>query len=100
MRLILALVTSYRFIAIPSVSITLVTALIFYQSQAPVFLVVAIWTKVITTVLLLLFVHFFRSSQFYFFYNLGCSTRSIYSGMALIDLMIAAVSFSSVLVLL
>jgi len=94
MRLIVLMLSCYRFIAIPSVFITLVSTVILFRLGDPLFLVVAIWTKMITTGLLMVFLYFFRSTQFFFYNNLGLSNQSIYATLVIIDFMVAAVSFS------
>src|SRR5688572_26066022 len=94
MRLIILMLSCYRFISIPSLFITLVSAAVLFQLGDPLFLVIAIWTKVITTGLLMVFLYFFRSTQFFFYNNLGLSNRSIYAILVIIDFMVAALSFS------
>ena len=92
--------TCYRFIAIPSLFITIISSSILLLSGTSLAFLMAIWTKGITTGLLLLYVHFFRSSQFFFFNNLGCSNRSIYVNIITMDLLLAIVSFLLVMILL
>lgn len=67
MRSILIILYCYRFIAIPALLITFILSIILFLSGTSLSLVLAIWTKVITTVLLILYVYFFRSSWFFFF---------------------------------
>jgi len=97
MRSVLIVLSCYRFIAVPSVLITIIVSMILLKSGTSLALVMVIWTKVITTGLLLLFVHHFRSSQFFFFNNLGHSNNSIYWNMIIVDVFIALVSFSLVM---
>jgi hypothetical protein len=97
--MILASLYCFRFIAVPSTLITLFVSWILFQSESPLFLVYAIWTKLITTALLVLFVILFRSAQFYFFNNMGYRNFSILIRMSLIDLMIATLFFTIALVL-
>jgi hypothetical protein len=83
----------FRFIALPSIIITGIASIFIWDSGTPLFLVYAFWSKIITTSLLVLFVHVFLSSQFYFFNNLGYSSFAIYKNMVAIDLSIAFISF-------
>jgi hypothetical protein len=99
MRMILASLYCFRFIAAPSTLITLFVSWILFQSGSPLFLVYALWTKLITTGILLLFVILFRSSQFYFFNNLGYTNFSILVRMSLFDLLIATMFFTIALVI-
>jgi len=92
-------ITCYRFIVIPSLFTTITSSIILLQSGTSLAFLMAIWTKGVTAGLLLLYVHFFRSSQFFFFNNLGFSNRSIYVSMITIDFLLAIVSFSLVLIL-
>lgn len=99
MRIILVSLFCFRFIALPSLLITLITSWILFQAESPLFLVYAIWTKLVTTALLLLLVILFRSSQFYFFNNLGFSNFSILARVSIIDLTIAVSFFTLALIL-
>jgi hypothetical protein len=94
MRRISITLACFRFIALPSIIITGVASLFVWHSGTPLFLVYASWTKIITTSLLVLFVHVFLSSQFYFFNNLGYSNTAVYKNMMAIDLFISFISFS------
>src|SRR5437879_1222014 len=94
MRRIAIMLTCFKFIAVPSVVITIATSFFLLSSGTPFFLIPVFWTKIITTGLLLLFVHFFRDSQFYFFNNIGCSTYTIYANMIAVDFIMATISFS------
>lgn len=97
--MILASLYCFQFIAVPSTLITLFTSYFLFQSESSLFLVYAIWIKIITTSILLLFVILFRASQFYFFNNLGYSNFSILSRMSIMDLLMAALFFTIALVL-
>ncbi len=99
MQRMLIMFACYRLVALPSIIITLITSGLLGQSGTPFYLVQAIWTKVITTALLLAFVHFFRSNHFFFFNNLGQSRRAIYWNLIIPDVLICAASFSLVLML-
>jgi hypothetical protein len=98
MHFILIILSCYRFIAIPSLIITIMISIVLLLSGTSLSLVMAIWTKLITTGLLLLYVKLFRSSQFFFFNNLGESTFSIYLNMVMVDFLIALASFSLLLI--
>lgn len=86
----------YRFIAVPSLLVTGVTTLVLSQAVSLPFLVYTIWTKVVTTLLLVGYVHFFRSGEFYFFNNLGISRSLIYRNMIVLDGVLAGLAFSFV----
>src|SRR5579859_7497059 len=94
MRRIMVTLMCFRFIAVPSVTVTLAISFSLLSSGTPLFLVPAFWIKVITTPLLLLFVRLLHSSQFFFFNNIGCSTSAIYGNMVLVDVLMAIASFS------
>lgn len=91
------IVLCYRFIAIPALCITLISSIILWSSGTALALLMAIWTKGITTGLLLLYVYFFRSHQFFFFNNLGLSNRSIYLRTIILDFLLAIALFLAVL---
>jgi hypothetical protein len=94
MRRVSIALACFRFIALPSIVITGITSLFIWDSGTPLFLIYAFWGKIITTSLMVLFIHIFLSSQFYFFNNLGYSNVAIYKNMVVIDLFIAFISFS------
>jgi predicted signal transduction protein with EAL and GGDEF domain len=87
----------FRFIAYPALLVTLILAGFLFKSADPNFLTVAIWIKLVTTGLLLLFVHLFHSAEFFFFNNLGYSDRAIYARMIMIDFLISASLFYFIL---
>jgi hypothetical protein len=99
MRKVVIMLSCFRFIAVPSVVITIIASIFLWQSGTALFLVYAFWLKVITTSLLLLFARFFLSSQFYFFNNLGYSNAAIYKNMITMDLLIAVTAFSIALLI-
>jgi hypothetical protein len=86
----------FRYVRVPTTSVTLFTAYLLWLSGNPLFVVNLIWTKVITTGLLLLFVHFFLSGDFYFFNNLGFDKIRIYTSMVVPDFIIATAVYSIV----
>jgi hypothetical protein len=94
MRRISIALACFRFMALPSIIITGIASFFIWDSGTPLFLIYACWGKIITTSLMVLFVHIFLSSQFYFFNNLGYSNVAVYKNMAAIDLFIALTSFS------
>lgn len=81
--------TIYRLVAIPGFLISVVTAIAFGHSHELSFLIWAMWTKVVTTGLLLLFVKLFRSSRFHYFHNLGYSTHEIYLYLVGVDFLLS-----------
>jgi hypothetical protein len=100
MHLVKASLLCFRYVALPSIAITLFTSYLLWQSGHAWFVVGLIWTKVITTGLLLAFVHFFRSRDFIFFHNIGFTTLSIYLAMVMPDFLLAALVYYSVILLL
>lgn len=50
------------------------------------YIVVMFWIKVITNVLLGLFIHIFSPSQFYFFQNLGYNKESLFTHTFILDM--------------
>lgn len=92
--------TCFRLIAIPSLFITLLCGVFLWMSGTPMFLVSLFWTKVITCLLLLVFVYVFRSSGFHFFHNLGFSLRAIFLTMIAIDWLVAFFVLGGVALLL
>jgi hypothetical protein len=52
------------------------------------FIVMAFWLKVITNILLGLYIHIFSSEQFYFFHNLGFNKTRLYSSTFVVDMLI------------
>jgi hypothetical protein len=99
-RTLAIIITCFKFIAIPSILITLISAVIFWSSESRLFIIPIFWTKIITTALLVTYVYAFRSEQFYFFNNLGCSNLAVYRNMILVDAALALVSFSFVFFML
>jgi len=89
----------FRFIAFPSLLITSISSVILWQSGNPLFLIQAIWTKLITASLILLFIYLFESKHFIFFNNLGISNRAIYLRMIAIDFSFAATAFTIALLI-
>ncbi len=83
----------FRFIAYPALLVTVILAGSLFTSGDPNFLIVVMWIKWVTTGLLLLFVHLFHSAEFFFFNNLGYSSRAIYASMIVIDFLISACLF-------
>ncbi len=100
MRTLAIIITCFKFIAIPSILITLISAVIFWSFESRLFIIPIFWTKIITTALLVTYVYAFRSEQFYFFNNLGCSNLAVYRNMILVDAALALVSFSFVFFML
>ncbi len=90
----------FRFIAYPAFLVTLILSGFLLKSQNPDFLAVVMWIKLATTVFLLLFVHLFHSTEFFFFNNLGYSNRAIYARMIIIDFLISSLLFYFILTLL
>jgi len=82
------LFTIYRLVAIPGIMVSMVTTITFWHSHELSFLIWALWIKLVTTGLLLLFVKLFRSSRFHYFHNLGYSTNEIYLYLASGDFVI------------
>jgi hypothetical protein len=79
----------FRFIAHPALLVTLILAGSLFRSEDPDFFIVVMWIKIVTTGLLLLFVHLFHSPEFFFFNNLGYSNLAIYASMVAIDFLIS-----------
>lgn len=90
----------FRFIAYPALLVTLILAGSLLKSEDPDFLIVVIWIKLVTTGLLLLFVHLFHSAEFFFFNNLGFSNRAIYARMIMIDFLISSGLFHVIMIFL
>ncbi len=97
MRRILIWIACFRFIAYPAFLVTLILSGFLLKSEDPDFLTVVMWIKLATTVLLLLFVHLFHATEFFFFNNLGYSNRAIYGRMIIIDFLISSCLFYSTL---
>ncbi len=97
MRRILIWIACFRFIAYPSLLVTLILAGSLFKSEDSNFLIVVIWIKLVTTGLLLLFVYLFHSAEFFFFNNLGYSNREIYARMVMIDFLISSGLFYFIL---
>lgn len=100
MRRIQIVLTCYRYIAIPALLITVILAYQLWRSHSWYYLIVALWAKIITTGLLLLYIFIFRSKQFYFFNNLGFSNPSVYGAIAFVDSFITVILFGITLQLL
>ena len=84
----------YQLIAVPSLITTLSCSMFLWNS---LFIIYVAWIKLITSCLMILFLHLFRKSEFYFFNNLGLSNFTIYKEILAIDIIIAFVSFTLVL---
>jgi hypothetical protein len=80
-----ALLTFYRNFAVPSVLVSALGCLMLVKSGNPLFLVYAFWMKVFTSVLLGLYVFFFRSRYHVFYHNLGFNTGQLYGFSFLLD---------------
>lgn len=90
---------SYRYIAWPSLVITLFTGALLWQACNAYFLINLFWTKLITTALLIGYVWLYRRNDLFFFLNVGLSARAFFVGMLLPDLLIATTVYAIVLAL-
>jgi len=99
MLLIRTALAIFNFIAFPSLLITAISSFILWQSDDPLFLIQTIWTKLITTTLILLFIYLFKSKHFIFFNNLGMSNRAIYLRMIALDFSFATIAFTFALLI-
>jgi hypothetical protein len=90
----------FRLIALPALLISLVLAAMLYQSQEAFRIVPLIYTKIAVTLLLLIYVHYFKSAEFYFFHNLGLSRLRIFAYIIFIDLLLyTCLSIVAILIL-
>lgn len=87
----------FRYVAIPTLLVTLITGVLLWQSGNPLFVVNLAWTKVFTTGLFVLFVYFFKSHEFYFFHNLGFSLPRILLSMVLPDFLLTILLYVIIL---
>ena len=81
----------YRTVALPLVTISLVSAYQVWQAHSVYFIIPVFWVKILTTVIIGVFITVFRSEQFIFFYNLGYSRVKLYGFSFLFDFMIWSV---------
>jgi len=71
-----------------TIGISLFTCFLFWQSGNLATIPVFLWTKSITNGLALLFIHLFSRDKLYFFFNLGYSTRRVYTFSFAFDLLL------------
>jgi len=57
-----------------------------YGSAA--FMIFVFWVKIVTNILLGLYVNIFHDSQFYFYYNLGFSRTRLFAATFMLDMLI------------
>jgi len=94
------IILCYRYVVIPSLFITLILSYLFWDSHTMHFIFYALIGKVMTSGILMLYIFFFRSDQFYFFNNLGFSNSIIYLSMLVIDFAVAISSYVTIALLL
>ena len=72
------LLTFYKNFSVISIGISIAGCIMILQSHSPYSTIFVFWTKIISNAALLGYVHFFRSEQFTFFFNLGYSQKQLY----------------------
>ena len=72
------LLTFYKNFSLISISISLGSCFLILLSGSPYSTILVFWLKIISNAALLSYVHFFRSDQFNFFFNLGYSQKQLY----------------------
>lgn len=80
--------TFYRTVALPLITISLICAHQVWQAQNVYFIVPVFWLKIITSMIIGIFIILFRADQFIFFYNLGYSRVRLFTVSFLFDFMI------------
>ena len=61
----------YRTVALPLIGISLITAYQVWQAQSAYFVFRVLWVKLLTSIVIGIYVAIFRHNQFLFFSNLG-----------------------------
>src|SRR6218665_1052924 len=69
-------------------SITLVTCITLWLYGNADFIMINLWSKIITNAIALLFFHLFSTKQLYFFYNLSHTALELYCFAFVFDLII------------
>lgn len=91
--------TFYRTVALPLISISLITAYQVMASQSTYFILGVLWVKLLTTGVIGAYLALFRSEQFVFFNNLGFSRTKLFAICFVLDfsiwilLMVVTVQF-------
>lgn len=88
---------AYRNISIPANAITITCCFYAWDSSSGVSMLP--WVKIISTSVLLLYIHLFRSRVLYFYMNLGMSRQRFYLSVFLVDVMIFTVAFTFALIM-
>jgi len=70
--------TFYRTLAFPLIGISLICAHQVWQSQSVYFIYRVLWVKVLTSIVIGVYIALFRSSQFIFYNNLGYSRTEVF----------------------
>jgi hypothetical protein len=82
----IATLTFYRNFLIPCSAISAIGFSFQFASGSPYFVTITFWMKVITNVLLGLYVHFFKSETLVFYHNLGLTRQQLYGGAFILDI--------------
>jgi hypothetical protein len=90
---------AYRNIAIPATIVTCLACFNLWLYPSPSVFLYLLWCKLITTALLMAYIHYFRPTVLLFFMNLGIGKTEFYSGIVGIDLLISVVCFAMILIL-
>jgi hypothetical protein len=69
--------TFYRTVAFPLIAISLICALQVWYAQTGLFVFRVFWAKIITSMLIAIYIALFRNEQFIFYNNLGYSRTSV-----------------------
>ena len=79
------LLTFYKNFSLISIAISLAGCLMILKSHSPYATIFVFWLKIFSNAALLGYVHFFRSEQFNFFFNLGYSQKQLYFKTLVLD---------------
>jgi hypothetical protein len=79
---------AYRGIALPANIVTTIAGIYSWNSDSNPEIRMLVWMKLITTAVLLLYIHLFGQHVLFFFMNLGMPPRRFYASMLAVDITI------------
>jgi hypothetical protein len=79
---------AYRVIALPANLVTIICSFVAWGNSSVTELSLLFWMKLITTLLLIAYIHLFQQNLVFFFMNIGFGRIRFYSVMLIADLLV------------